>query len=167
MFTFDKSDVQRLAVSMIGAAALTATCVGAAIAPARAATPVTTVDGWQANVERQLEMGSDRYSLRMDSGKRAEAVLAVRFTAEGDYAGAEIARSSGSVVVDRHALNVASHIKYPQLPSELRGQPQTVAMRIYFGRADNQQQLADMQRDVESVRLADAGRIGNGTAAAK
>jgi TonB family protein len=126
-----------------------------------------TIDAWQDRVETQIATATDPVSLRMESGKRSEAVLAVRFTAEGDFAGADIARSTGSKVLDRHALQVAAHIKYPPLPESARGRPQTVAMRLYFGRADTVRQYADMNRDLESVRLADAGRTGSNMITAK
>lgn len=168
MFTFEKINAKRLAVSTLGALALTTACVGAAVVPANAATAVpATIEAWQDRVETQIPSFADSVSLRMEPGKRAEAVLAVRFTAEGDYAGAEIARSTGSKNLDRHALQVAANIKYPPLPESVRGRPLTVAMRIYFGRANTAQQYADMQRDLESVRLADAGRAGSNTVAAK
>jgi TonB family protein len=167
MFTFNTTNAQRLAVSALGAIALSATCVGGAVAPANAATVPATIDAWQDRVETQIASRTDFVSQRMPAGKRNEAVLAVRFTADGDYAGADIARSTGSKVLDRHALQVAANIKYPPLPDAARGRPQTVAMRLYFGRADTLQQYADMHRDLESVRLADAGRTGSNTIAAK
>jgi hypothetical protein len=40
-FGLDKSDMQRMMVSALGALALSATCIGAAIGPAKAASPVT------------------------------------------------------------------------------------------------------------------------------
>jgi TonB family protein len=165
---FNDVYMKRLAVSALGAIALTATCVGAAIAPAAAAKPVpATIEAWQDRVEMQIDSHPDPMSLRMAPGVRAEAVLAVRFAADGTFAGADIARSTGRAMLDRHALQVAKALKYPPLPVSLQGKPQTVAMRLYFGRADTQQQMADMSRDVESVRIAEAGRAANGTVAAK
>jgi TonB family protein len=167
MFTLN-TPTQRLAVSALGAIALTAACVGAAVAPANAATAVpATIDAWQDRVESQIASRADFASPRMAAGERSEAVLAVRFTADGDYAGADIARSTGSQRLDRHALRVAAKIKYPLLPDAARGRPQTVAMRLYFGRADTLQQYADMTRDLKSVRLADAGRTGSTMITAK
>lgn len=169
MSFFDSLNAQRLAISAVGAMVLTATCVGAAVAPADAATLASpaTIEAWQDRVEHQIDTRRDNFSLQMDAGKRAEAVLAVRFTADGDYAGAEIARSSGNRKVDRHALQVAGSIKYPRLPESALGRPQTVAMRLYFGRADSFRQLDEMQGDLKSVRLADAGRIGGNMVTAK
>lgn len=168
MFTFDTTDVQRLALSAIGAVVLTATCVGAAVAPARAATPVVaSADAWQAAVERQIDSRSDDFSLRMDSGQRREAVVAVRFTADGDYAGADIARSSGNAALDRHALKVASKLDYPLLPQTMRGKPQTVAMRLFFGRADTSAQYVAMNSSTKGVKLAAAGGAGSNVIAAK
>jgi len=169
MSLFDSLNAQRFAISAVGAMVLTATCVGAAVAPANAATLAQpgTIEAWQDRVEHQIDTRRDTFSERMDSGKRAEAVLAVRFTPDGDYAGAEIARSSGNRAVDRHALQVAGSLKYPPLPESALGRPQTVAMRLYFGRAATFRQLAEMQGDLKSVRLADAGRIGGNMVTAK
>ena len=41
MFTFDRADAQRIAVSALGAIALSATCVFGAVGPARSAAPQT------------------------------------------------------------------------------------------------------------------------------
>jgi len=43
MFGFDKTDLQRLVVSALGALTLSATCIGAAVGPARAAAPASTI----------------------------------------------------------------------------------------------------------------------------
>ncbi len=40
MFDFDKIDLQRMTVAMIGALLLSSVCIGAAVAPAEASTPV-------------------------------------------------------------------------------------------------------------------------------
>ncbi|MDO6415900.1 TonB family protein [Sphingomonas sp. BIUV-7] len=160
MFRFDTFDVQRLAISAVGAAVLTATCVGAAVAPASAATVPATVPGWQKAVEQQIDLRSGDLPVRM-SEKRAEAVVAVRFTADGDYAGADIARSTGVAAMDRHALRLASHIAYPQLPESVRGTPQTVAMRLFFNGAEAK------RRDLGATKLAHADTAGMITIAAK
>ncbi|QJU57290.1 TonB family protein [Sphingomonas sp. AP4-R1] len=167
MSLFTNPNAQRLAFSAFGAMALTVTCVTAAVAPAGAATVPGSIAAWQDKVEDQIAGRRDSFSLKMDAGKRAEAVLAVRFTPQGDYAGAEIARSSGNRKVNRHALQVAGSIKYPPLPESALGRPQTVAMRLYFGRADSFRQLDEMQSDLKSVRLADAGGIGGTQVTAK
>jgi TonB family protein len=167
MFTFNTTNAQRFAVSALGALALTATCVGAAVAPANAAAVPATIDAWQDRVEAQIASRADLGAVRMAPDKRAEAVLAVRFTAEGDYAGAEIVRSTGSKALDRHALQVAGKIDYPLLPDAARGRPLTVAMRLYFGHVSAARQYADMQRDIQSVHLIDADRSANTLIAAK
>lgn len=45
MFKFDKSDVQRVAISMVGALLLTSVMVGSAVGPARAieTTPIASL----------------------------------------------------------------------------------------------------------------------------
>lgn len=165
MFNFDRSRLRRFAIASIGTVAFTTMFVGAAVAPASAATVISTADDWQKAVERQLESRRDEISLRLEPGKRSEAVLAVRFTPEGDYAGATIARSTGKRMLDRHALQVADNIDYPRLPESMRGKQQTVAMRLYFGRADTPEQFSQMQRDLKSVRIAVAEGAANTVAA--
>jgi len=41
-FGFEKGDMQRMMVSALGALALSATCIGAAVGPARATSPAPT-----------------------------------------------------------------------------------------------------------------------------
>lgn len=161
MFGFDKIDLQRLAVTSVGALALSAACIGAAIVPSRAATLVTTAQDWQAAVERQINRYDDSYAVQKLGNRKAEAVVAVRFAADGSYAGADIARSTGVPALDRHALAVAARLRYPQLPEAMQGRPQTVAMRLVFGQQDRgTEYAAKTEQAREAVRLADA-RSGN------
>lgn len=132
MFAIDTTDIQRVAISSLGAIILSAACVMSAVGPARAAdgnAPLTTGD-WQAQVERSIDQ-----TLRVPDGalrnrSHAATTVAVNFDADGRYAGATIARSSRDASVDREALRVAKSIAYPVLPSGLRGKPQNVAMQI-------------------------------------
>lgn len=158
MFAFDKSALTRLALSSVGAVALSAACIGAAVAPARAATPVANPQDWQAAVERQIGAYDRSYAVEKLGNRKAEAVIAVRFTADGAFAGADIARSTGIGALDRHALNVAARIRYPQLPESMQGRPQTVAMRLVFGEPDRAvEYAAKTQAAREAIRLVDAG----------
>ena len=133
----DKTDIQRIAISSIGAVALTAASVFAAAAPARAATPnaPATVTDWQKGVERQLDSTQDAAVLNSTDNRVRKVVMTARFTADGDYAGAQIAQSSGQTAIDRQALRVTNAVKYPPLPAGYRGQPQQVTVRLYFGDA--------------------------------
>ncbi|WP_174274923.1 TonB family protein [Sphingomonas bacterium] len=135
MFNFDKSDFQRLAVSAVGALAVSTACIAAAVAPAHAATianaPLTVAD-WQSKVEGQIDARMQTFDGPLSSDAR-QAVVAVRFTADGDYAGARLAQSSGNAAYDEHALKVARHIAYPAFPAGLQGSPHTIAMRLYYG----------------------------------
>ena len=165
MFNFDKTDLQRFAVSSVGAVALSAACILGVSAPVRAATPnaPVTVADWQGAVERQIDSGMDAYSLRMDAGKPVETVLALRFTAEGDYAGATVAKSSGKASLDAHAIKVARQVSYPALPAGYRGQPQTVAMRLVFGLARDGAEASAMQDRPNAIVQIASAKIGNGT----
>ncbi|HMI20318.1 MAG TPA: hypothetical protein VK533_12300, partial [Sphingomonas sp.] len=91
MFNFDKSDFQRFAVSAVGALALTAASVVAAVGPAKAASynaPLTVQD-WQASVENRLDTIYEATTVYQPQ-HLAVATVAVRFTADGDYAGAAL-----------------------------------------------------------------------------
>jgi outer membrane biosynthesis protein TonB len=136
MFMFDKTDLQRFAVSTVGALALSAACIGAAIAPAKAAAaPLTTTD-WQESVARKVENVRER-NVVANPSKLTKAEVAVHFTAAGDFAGATMARSTGSKVLDQRAIRVAHMVDYPVLPAGYRGAPRTVRMNLYFGNTDS------------------------------
>lgn len=157
MFNFDTSDIQRIAVSSIGAIALSAACVIAAAGPVKAATPNAplTVADWQQQVERKIDGAQERDG----PSKLAQAVVAVRFTADGDFAGAGIARSSGDRSIDRRAVRIAQHVSYPALPVGLRGTPRMVEMHLYFGKAANDVDYAAMQDQAAKLaRIAKADR---------
>lgn len=132
MFTFDKHDLQRFAVSSVGAVALSAACIFGVAGPVRAATPNAplTITDWQQVVEHRLEgLGA----VPSDSNEVRETVIAVRLTADGDFAGAAIARSSGDRAIDREALAVARDATYPALPASYRGHERMVMARIFSG----------------------------------
>lgn len=143
MITFDKSDLQRFAISSVGAVAVSAAFLLAAAGPARAATPVAapTASAWQNQVQRKIETGSHDMRVLDGVGQVKNVTLAAHFTADGDYAGAEIAKSSGMTQLDRRAVQIINHVAYPALPVAYRGQAQTVTMRLYFG--NDAQKVAD------------------------
>ena len=133
MGKFDKSDMQRFLVSAIGALAVSATCIGAAIAPAKAADRAPlSVAAWQDDVGNRIGSAYEG-ELVYQPERLAVSTVAVRFTAEGDYAGIRLAKSSGSRLVDHRALNIARTIRYPALPEGFRGMPTQVSMTLYFG----------------------------------
>lgn len=133
-FKMDRTDLQRFLVSAIGAVAVSATCIGAAIAPAKAAerqAPLT-VAAWQAKVEDRMAH-VDEGMLVYQPDRLTTSTVAVTFTAEGDYAGMRIAKSSGSRLIDHRALHIARTVRYPALPEGFRGAPTQVTMKLYFG----------------------------------
>lgn len=151
MFVFERTDVQRIAVSAVGALLLSAACVGAAVSPVHAATPnaPATIDDWQAVVEKQIDA-----KLRMPEGAFLtrdvlKSQVAVRVGSDGDVAGIDLAHSSGSRTLDREALRVARAIAYPALPEGLRDRPQTITMNVRFASS----KLALLRDDAEQ-RLA-------------
>ncbi len=155
MLTFDKTDFQRFAVSAVGALAQTAASVVAAVAPAKAASynaPLTVQD-WQAHVERRIE-GISEGGTVYQPDHVAVATVAVRFTADGDYAGTVVAKSSGDRLVDGRALRIARAIRYPAMPEGFRGNPATVRMTLYFGEGAMEAEQADRQADRRNTQVA-------------
>ena len=163
MFSFDKTDFQRFAVSTVGALALSATCVIAAVGPAKAAShnaPLTVAD-WQNNVADRIASAHEATTVYQPS-KLATSEVAVNFTADGDYAGATLAKSSGNHMVDARAIQVARSIRYPALPEGFRGAPATVRMVLYFGEGASAQADYDLRQDrAHNVQIARAA-TGNG-----
>lgn len=136
MFSFDKKDLQRLAVSTVGALTVSAACVMAAVGPAHAGAPAPlTVADWQTNVERQIDRRMKQADAVLPAFSAGEAIVAVHFTADGDYAGATLTHSSGEGIYDKHAMTVAKKIAYPVLPAGYRGQAQDVEMHLSYGDA--------------------------------
>ncbi|WP_404712470.1 TonB family protein [Sphingomonas sp. MMS24-J13] len=132
MFSFDKSDFQRFAVSSVGALAVSAACLFGAVGPAKAGTPITAAE-WQKQVESKISApGDDLAALDGASGVQ-KVTLAAEFTADGRFAGSRVAQSSGIKVLDFQARQIVRRIHYPALPAAYRGQPTTVTMRLYFG----------------------------------
>jgi TonB family protein len=163
MFNIDKSDIQRFAVSAVGAIALSATSLFAAAGPVKAATPLTVAD-WQSAVAQKVEAVREPINTASPS-KLTKAQVAVHFTADGDYAGATLARSSGNKAVDARALKVAAQVAYPALPAELRGTAQTVAINLYFGEIDQQMQYLALQQRKAKTQFATAYRADTQLAA--
>ena len=165
MFNFDKSDFQRFAVSSVGALAVSATCLFGAVAPVKAATPVApTVQAWAKNVGAQLSDSNGDKALD-GTTKVFKVVLAARFTADGDYAGAALAQSSGNAKVDRRAVQVANQVNYPLLPTNYRGQPQTVTMRLFFGTDAEAVMRAAANQPIQLAFAPAAGGAGTRMAA--
>ncbi|MFS0736719.1 hypothetical protein ABC347_06695 [Sphingomonas sp. 1P06PA] len=156
MFNFDRSDFQRVAVSAMGALIVSTACVTAAVGPARAAAPApATIGAWQHQVERQID-GTLRAVPASQRGGNAVATVKLAFDAEGSFAGAKLAGSTGNRVQDAEALRTASRISYPALPAALHGRPQTVAMKIGFGlsRTQVREQVSAERKQQPAVQFA-------------
>ena len=164
MFDFDKQDIQRFAISAVGALAMSAAGVLAAAAPAKAATPTAalTVADWQHSVAARIEAVHEAATVYQPASLTA-AEVEVRFTAEGDFAGATIARSSGNRQIDARAVAVARAIRYPMLPDGMRGAPANVRMMLYFGSGADAAAEYALERDraARNIQVAGAGS-GNG-----
>ena len=154
---FSKNDIQRVAVAAIGAIVVSSACVFGAVGPAYATAPAAadTVAKWQAKVQDQLDGAAP--NVRMPKGKVGSVTLAARFTADGDYAGAGVTRSSGNAQLDQAAREVADHVSYPQMPMSYRGRPQTVLLSIYFGRDAGKIEDAIRRERIQLARRDAAG----------
>jgi hypothetical protein len=167
MFKFDTSDMQRFAVSAVGALAVSAATLFVAAGPVKAATP--TVAAWEAQVADKIDAAREPGAVQNPT-RMTKAEVAADFTADGDFAGARLARSSGNRVIDGRALKVANRIAYPPLPAGLRGTPQTIRLNLYFGDVDGQANdaaLKERQARLQQGRVQIAGtdRVGTQMAA--
>ncbi|WP_294392877.1 hypothetical protein [uncultured Sphingomonas sp.] len=154
MFNVNKTDLQRFALSSIGALALSGACILAAVGPVKAATSPLTAAAWEDKVAgkiRNLRESDTAYT----PTTAARSVVAAHFGADGEFAGATLLRSSGDKRLDRRAVKVARSILYPALPAGYRGTRQAVRMNLYFGTAGSEAQIAEMQRrDAHAVQFA-------------
>lgn len=132
MTTFTRSDVQRFAISALGALLVSTACIGAAVFPAKAAeVSVSSAADWQAEVERRID--DAMRSPRTQSHEVVMAEVVMKFDERGSFRSASLGKTSGLHAVDQEALRVANAIRYPALPVHLQGRPQRVAMQIFFG----------------------------------
>ena len=150
MFNFDKVDLQRVAVSSLGAIALSAACILGVAGPAHAA----TVDQWKGAVEQQLDAASTAAVGNL-AKRPVETDLAVRVDANGHYVGASIVRSSGDPMLDRSALFAARETAYQPLPAGYS----SVTMRILHD-ASPATVAAERDKDARAVQYADATGAG-------
>ncbi|HEX8446580.1 MAG TPA: energy transducer TonB [Sphingomonas sp.] len=131
MFTFDRFDAQRIAVSAAGALVFSALCLGAAIVPAQAGveTPAT-ITAWQANAAYRLDqtmavVPSDirRYAVR-------DAQIDATVSADGRVRDPKISQSSGSRAVDAALLRRAATLRLAPLPAATAETAQPVQFRV-------------------------------------
>lgn len=148
MKSFTTSDIQRFAIATVGPVALSSISIFAAVAPVKAATP-TDAGAWEQTVANKIGTASEPAWVR-NPAQLTRAEVNAHFTANGDFAGATLARSSGLRAVDARALRIARTIRYPALPGDLRGQPQTVHMELYFGGLDTE--AAYLARKAQKAR---------------
>lgn len=160
MFTFDKSDFQRFAVSSVGALAVSAACLFGAVGPAKAESAAPTAAEWQKQVEYRISSSDDNLSAMDGSNKVQKVTLAANFTADGKFAGVQVAQSSGMKGLDFHAKQIARRVHYPALPAAYRGQPETVTMRLYFGN-DSDEVAKTIRRERPQFAWSSEGGAGD------
>lgn len=153
MVTFTSNDLQRFTISALGALAISAVCIGAAIFPAEAAeAKPATAGGWQAEVEHRIDAVMQSPVARSNSVVMTE--VAMHFDDRGQFRSASLARPSGISAVDQEALRVANTLRYPALPAHLQGKPRTVAMQIFFGNDGAKVRRQRMKADDAATALA-------------
>ncbi len=114
------------------AAGLTLSALAAVPAPAAAAAPLTAV-AWQANVEKQIERNLEMPDKAFTKHDHAIAHVRIHFDADGQQTGqVTLAKSSGEKAADVEALRTARAVRYPVLPTDLRGRERTIVMQVYF-----------------------------------
>ncbi len=150
MFNFDKVDLQRVAVSSVGAIALSAACILGVAGPAHAG----TVDQWKSAVEQQLDAATPA-AIVNEAKRPAETDLAVRIDANGRYVGASILRSSGDKMLDQGALLAARRTRYQPLPAGYS----SVTMRILHDASATTVAAARLQ-DPKTAQYAANGTVG-------
>jgi outer membrane biosynthesis protein TonB len=156
MVKFDGTDMQRFAVSSIGALVLSAACVTAAVGPAKAATAADqplSVDAWKHKVQSRLDRVSEP-TMVYQPAKTVVSQVAVIFAANGELASTILAKSSGDRLVDARALHVARGVHYPAMPEGYRGLPTVVRMTLYFGEDAEAAAIRDQKKAEQNIQLA-------------
>lgn len=139
MFTFDKIDLQRTAVSALGAVILSATSIFAVAAPAKAAEPVN-LSSWQSDVSGKLDSGLATANAKWKGDK--DATVRVALNGEGKVVSVGMLKSTGSAALDKVAMETAGAVDYPALPGTLAGKPTTVAVKLFFTSSEQRRQEA-------------------------
>ena len=165
MTGFDRHDMQRLAVSAMGALLISTACIAAAVSPAKAAdlTTAPSAVAWQAQVERKID--NEMRTPSSVTNRVVMAEVAMRFDSAGHFETATLRNSSGMTEVDREALRIANSIQYPVLPTHLQGKPQSIAMQIFFGNDGNA--VATHRNQAHAIGLAKAADADANRAEAK
>lgn len=150
MTSITRHDIQRVAVSAIGALLISAACIGAAVFPVKAAeTGVSTATEWQAEVEKRIDR--ELRSPFANSNAVTMTGVAMHFDDRGNFRSATLEKSSGVSAIDREAIRVARTIRYPALPTYLQGKRNRIEMRIFFGNSAQK-----LQRERDAARRAAA-----------
>jgi TonB family protein len=164
---FSTSDIQRMAVSAIGALLVSTSFIVATVAPAKAAEPNAplTIADWQGDVGRQIDARMQMPAHALDRRDHAVARVDARFDADGALTGVTLNSSSGVAVLDQASLRTARQIAYPPLPAGLRGKPQTVTLVLYYGTAATDYDAARQRSQVEALARGEGRHDVSRTAA--
>ena len=132
MFAFTRSDVQRIAVSAAGALLFSTVCIGGAVAPASAATPVqaapATFDAWQRDTAQRIDSDlSPAQSMQAPAPRTAQ--LGIMVAADGRVFAPVLLQSSGSRRIDRQLLRRAAVLTLAPLPGD-RATALPVVLRV-------------------------------------
>jgi TonB family protein len=132
------------------AAGLTISAIAVVPAPAHAAAAPTSVVAWQTNVEKQIDKNLRTPTNALVTRDHATAEVFIRFNADGQAGAVTLGKSSGDRAADAEALRTARAVRYPVLPTELRGRERTIAMQVYFADSPSSQH----DQEANDLRLA-------------
>lgn len=119
-------------LSVALAAACTSVLVVGAAGPANAAEVGTTAE-WVNTVQQRLNSATrEVLAVPAEQRRKAAAIVATEFDANGRFVGGKLARSTGSRWLDREAMRAVHAIDFPVLPASRLGKPQVVAVEVFF-----------------------------------
>jgi TonB family protein len=125
MFALDRIDAQRIAVSAAGALFFSALCIGSAVGPAEAATPIAA---WQNQSTHRLDRAIAPLPDTLRALAQRDATVSVTVAPDGKVADATMLQSSGNRNVDAALLRRIAHLRLAPIPAA--GSPRKVELRI-------------------------------------
>lgn len=144
MFAFDRIDAQRIAFSAAGALFFSALCVGAAVTPVQAGTPITA---WQSKAADRLDRVIAPVPTALRRLATRDATVGVTVAPDGSVGSPTMIRSSGNARVDTALLRRVALLRLAPIPNATAARP--VELRIALVEGDDATQARN-----EAVRYA-------------
>jgi outer membrane biosynthesis protein TonB len=121
MFTFDRLDAQRIAISAAGALLFSTICIGGAVAPAQAAVAPATLSAWQADATKRLDAAMAAMPADARRSARQNAEVGAAVAPDGSLSRHRMLRSSGSRSADTAMLRKVRTLRLAPLPGAVTG----------------------------------------------